>query len=88
MRQAVVTVILGIVGSLFARELTEINARLEAQNLQRSFLYWLTEFSNGDLLGILQILLICYIYARVREIQKVLPKKPPTSAGIPRIFGF
>ena len=88
MRQVLVTVILGIVGSLFAQELLAINARLAAQGLQRSFWYWATEFSNGDLLGVLQILLMCYVYARVREIQKVLPQKPPTSAGIPRIFGF
>lgn len=88
MRQAIVTVILGIIGSLLARQLIEINNNLKARGLEDSFLFWLTAFSNGDVLGVLQILLICYIYARVREIQKVLPQKPPTSAGIPRIFGF
>ena len=88
MRQVIVTVILGVIGSLFARQLTTIHADLERQGLEGSFYHWLTDFSNGDILAMLEILLICYIYARVREIQKVMPRQPPTSSGIPRIFGF
>ncbi len=83
MRQGIVTLILGIVGTLLAQMLNTIHDGAQENTLT----YWLTDFSNGDVLAMVEILLICYIYARIREIKKALPQVSD-SARIPRIFGF
>lgn len=87
MRQAIVTLIFGVVGALIAQQLNEINAGLRQREQTDTLMYWITDFSNGDVLAIIEILLICYLYARVREVQRLMPP-PPSSGTMPRIFGF
>ena len=84
MRQGIVTVILGVIGTLIAQRLSEIHA--SAQN--GSLMPWLTDFSNGDVLAMVEILLICYLYARIREVQKAVPQIANSRGGVLRIFGF
>ena len=82
MRQAIITIIFGAIGTWFAQWLSEIHR--QAQEIadktgEYSFTAWAADFSNGDVLGLIQILLICYLYARVREIQRAVPELPTSS---------
>lgn len=84
MRQAITTLILGVIATLLAQQLIE--AHDEAS--KGTFLKWITDFSNGDVLALVQILLICYVYAKVREIQRTMPPPNHPRPFASRIFGF
>ena len=100
MHQAFVTIILGIIGTWIAQWLAGVNAKVE-QTIKAAtdngenpdtwdiFMAWATNFSNGDVLAIVEILLICYVYARVRDIERAMPVTPLTAKPVvQRIFGF
>lgn len=84
MRQMITTLVLGVVGAWIAQWLTEIQEAAQ----KGTFLKWITNFSNGDVLALIQILLICYVYAKVREIQKTMPPPNHPRPFASRIFGF
>ena len=92
MGQAIVTIIFGLIGTLLAQWLTEIHrkAQAAAEAAQRAgqepdfMLVWLTDVSNGDVLAMIQIVLIFYLYGRIRAVQRqvsdaVAPKPNPSS---------
>ena len=87
MHQAVVTIILGVLGTMLAQWLTAVHAEAQEANAN-GLTAWLTNFSNGDVLALIEILLICYIYGRVRDIQRAMPVSTEHKQLVPRIFGF
>lgn len=87
MHQAIVTIIFGVLGTWLAQWLTAIHARAQETN-KDGLTAWLTNFSNGDVLALIEILLICYIYGRVRDIQRAMPVSAEPKPLVPRIFGF
>ena len=87
MHQAIVTIVLGVLGTLLAQWLTAIHAQAEKADAN-GLTAWLTNFSNGDVLALIEILLICYIYGRVRDIQRAMPVSTEPRQLVPRIFGF
>ena len=61
MRQAIVTAVVGGVIAAFANWLDAKTMRV-----------WLSDFSNGDVLAVIQIMLVCYLYYEVRLLQKLV----------------
>ena len=87
-----VTIIFGLIGTLLAQWLTEVhrNAQAAAEAAELAgqkpdfMLIWLTDVSNGDVLAMIQIVLIFYLYGRIRAVQRqvseaVAPKSNPSS---------
>ena len=84
MRQGIVTLTFGMLGTAIAQWLSDISRAAD----DGTFMEWLTNFSNGDVLAVIQILLICYVYSCVQEVKKALPQETKSSSGMLRIFGF
>lgn len=82
MWQAIVTIVFGVIGTLLAQRLTEIHRNaeqaaqlaVEAGEAPDFMLLWLTDVSNGDILAMIQILLVFYLYGRIREVHRQLAK--------------
>ena len=87
MHQAIVTIIFGVLGTMLAQWLTAIHAQASKTD-ENGLTAWLTNFSNGDVLALIEILLICYIYGRVRDIQRAMTASTEPKQLVPRIFGF
>ena len=91
MNQAIVAIVFGLIGTLLAQWLTEIHSKAsaavqaareagETPDFSLVQLEWMSDVSNGDVLALIQILLIVYLYGRLREVQRQIAGLTPKKA--------